>query len=403
MGRRRLALVLLIFMTGAGCTDRRTAEKPIAQAWTGPVTLKLRAELHPDSPAVGEVKHGEPLDVLQVRRRFVRVRSKSSSIQGWTEMRNLMGEEKMTELAQLAKEARKLPSMGEATVYEPLNVHTEPSRPSTSFYQLTEGVRVDVVGGRLAPRKTGQPPMPFRIEKQAPAPRKKRSSSKIPPVPRPAGPGLPANWIDLSKSTLPPEPPEPPPPPVPMEEWTLIRTKDKRAGWVLSRNLVMAIPDEVAQYSEGARITSYFPLGNVREEDGQMKHHWLWTTVRSKPVPYHFDSFRVFIYNLRRHRYETSLIERRVEGYYPVAVEETRPTKFSLILRGEDGQLHRKTWVLEGYLTRLIAEEPYEMPKEGIQSSDDGSDDEEEEDDLSEDGDQPSLVEKLKSMFRKTS
>ena len=34
-----------------------------------------------------------------------------------------------------------------------------------------------------------------------------------------------------------------------MEDWNLIRTKDGKAGWVLSRMLVMAIPDEVAQYS----------------------------------------------------------------------------------------------------------------------------------------------------------
>ena len=101
-----------------------------------------------------------------------------------------------------------------------------------------------------------------------------------------------------------------------LEDWSLVRTKDKRAGWVVTRNLVMAIPDEVAQYSEGARITSYFALADVQDGD-QIKHHWLWTTSRDTGRPYDFDSFRIFTYVLRKHRYETAYIERRVEGFYP--------------------------------------------------------------------------------------
>ena len=52
-----------------------------------------------------------------------------------------------------------------------------------------------------------------------------------------------------------------------MEDWNLVRTKDGKAGWVLSRMLVMAIPDEVAQYSEGARITSLFPSREPSEDE----------------------------------------------------------------------------------------------------------------------------------------
>jgi hypothetical protein len=144
-----------------------------------------------------------------------------------------------------------------------------------------------------------------------------------------------------------------------MEDWTLVRTKEGRAGWVLSRMLVMAIPDEVAQYAEGARITSYFPLAEVNDE-GQIKHHWLWTTIREDNVPYEYDSFRVFTYVLKRHRYETAYIERNVEGYYPSEATPGALPKFSLILRGADGKLYKKTWIMEGYMVRKVAEEPYE-------------------------------------------
>ena len=35
-----------------------------------------------------------------------------------------------------------------------------------------------------------------------------------------------------------------------MEDWSLVRTKDGQIGWVLTRNLDMSIPDEVAQYAK---------------------------------------------------------------------------------------------------------------------------------------------------------
>ena len=43
-----------------------------------------------------------------------------------------------------------------------------------------------------------------------------------------------------------------------MEDCNLVRSKEGRTGWVLTRALRMAIPYEVAQYAEGHRITAYF-------------------------------------------------------------------------------------------------------------------------------------------------
>jgi len=44
-----------------------------------------------------------------------------------------------------------------------------------------------------------------------------------------------------------------------------VRTKDGSVGWVLARNLYMSVPDDVAQYAEGKRITAYLALGDVRD------------------------------------------------------------------------------------------------------------------------------------------
>ena len=125
----------------------------------------------------------------------------------------------------------------------------------------------------------------------------------------------------------------------------------------------MAIPDEVAQYSEGKRITSYFSLGTV-DDEGQIKHNWLWTTIGAGTFDYDFDSFRVFIWNRKKHRYETAYIERRVEGYYPVWAQAGANPSFSLILKDDDGKLSRITYAFEGYLVHVIRREPFQPPSE---------------------------------------
>ncbi|MGH9632494.1 MAG: hypothetical protein ACRD7E_29665, partial [Bryobacteraceae bacterium] len=231
---------------------------------------------------------------------------------------------------------------------------------------------VEVLAQRPEPRIPLTSPIYFEIPKPEPPPRKtkkEKEESDLPPLPKPPAPALPANWLEISRTDLPPEEPqskpaeEPKKPekPVRMDQWALVRMPDGKTGWALAHMLVMAIPDEVAQYSEGKRITSYFDLGGVMDTElGEVKHNWLWTTIGSGSHPYQFDSFRIFIWNKRRHRYETSYIERNVKGYYPVeAVSGGVPT-FSLITEDKDGQLFKRKFVLEGYLVRMVDKQPWD-------------------------------------------
>jgi hypothetical protein len=362
---------LIAFLLLASCSSHPSSQPSFGIAYAGPTTLNLRKDLASKSGVVGSVKHGEKLDVLETRRRFVKVRSQQG-VEGWTDVNLLLTPQQMDDLRKLAESAAKLPSEGSATVYDALNMHADPNRQSPSFFQIPEAGSVEVIGHQIAPRfspASQNVPPPVRrtpLAKKSKGKETKRSGA-TPPSPVPPAP--PANWQSLSRphaSDLPgyraPETK-----PIPLDDWTLVRTKDGKVGWVLSRMLTMSIPDEVAQYAEGHRITSYLPLGDVKDkEKGVTQHNWLWTTVSSGQFPYEFDSFRVFVWSIKRHRYETAYIERNVEGYYPV---ETQPLAgqdekaFSLVLRDKDGKLYKRTYAFTGYRVRMTSKTPYDPPQ----------------------------------------
>jgi hypothetical protein len=307
--------------------------------------------------------------VIEYRHRMVKVRTEQGA-EGWTDTRQLLTPEQMDGLRGMAASASRFPSQGAATVFESLNLHTEPSRASPSFGQIPENGKADVIGHKLTPRVQGSEgsAMPTPVKPPAP-PRKKAkpksSQTKIGPPPQPAAPHPPQNWVALSVPKAEPQTPAPSPTPppavaeVPMDDWNLVRTPDGKVGWVLMRPLNMAIPDEVAQYAEGHRITSYFALGQVHDRD-VVKNNWLWTTIAKGGEPYEFDSFRVFVWSLKHHRYETAYIERNIVGHYPVQVSTAGSSpSFSVVLEGNDGVRYRKTYSFEGFHIRMVAREAY--------------------------------------------
>jgi hypothetical protein len=381
----------------ASCADQGGHAPSIGEAFVGPAILKIRRDIPLQSPVAATVKHGERLEVLQQRRRFLRVRTPSGA-EGWTDERQLLASGDMQKLKDLAKRALTMSAQGQATSFGDLNVHTQPARQSPSFLQVKENEKVDVLLHASTPRvelsrKPLIPPAPKKPkateEKKAP------KEAKYPPLAMPKPPGPPPNWLDLSKTNLSEdeetdderdekEPaPAVPQKPVATDDWSLIRNKSGESGWVLTRRLVMAIPDDVAQYAEGHRIVSYFSLGAVQDGD-EKKQNWLWTTIGDGSYPYDFDSFRVFIWSLRRHRYETAYIERNLHGYAPVVLRDVELSSakakgsdaglkypgFSVCMEKKDGQRYRRDYAFITNVVRFAGEHPCEaaIPQENLQS-----------------------------------
>lgn len=370
---RRFGFCFFGILILAGCSSHPPQQPSTGVAYAGPQILNLRKDLASKSAPVGTVKHAERLEVLETRRRFVKVRT-AEGVEGWTDSNLLLTPQQMDDLQRLSDSTAKLPSEGAATVYEPLNMHTEPNRQSPSFFQVPEGGSVEVIGHHLSPRVAPSAP-----PRAAPAARKSTSSNKKTKskesrqtaflLPLPRLPVPPANWVAISRPRLTDlsnagRPGAEAPAPAAMDDWNLVRMRDGKAGWVLARMLAMSIPDEVAQYAEGHRITAYVSLGDVKD-GSETKHNWLWTTQSSGPPPGEFDSFRVFVWSTRRHRYETAYIERNVKGYFPVEAEARPGQKekaFSLVLEDKDGRLYKRTYGFAGYHVRMISKVPYQLP-----------------------------------------
>ena len=364
--------VILLLESACGTGNPAAHAPAIGEAYAGPIALHLRSDIPLKSPTVATVKHGDKLDIVRIHRRWVEVRTSDGKV-GWTDSRQLLSPDDMKQLGDLSKQAEKLPSMGLATTFEALNMHGLPSRQSPGFMQLPEGAKVEVVEHKVTPR-TETAPAPLLTPIPKPKFQRRRGHGKeahaLPAPPAAQPPKPPVDWLEMSGVDSPGAPKRPvtpaePPKPVPMEDWYLVRTKDGKAGWVLARMVTMAIPDEVAQYAEGHRITSYFPLGTVTEDDGTQKHNWLWTTLRHTNEPYEFDSFRVFVWSRRHHRYETAYIERDVVGHYPVSVDTSGvDPSFTLILDDDNGKPMQNRYVFNGYRVNLTSSQPYNPPQQ---------------------------------------
>ena len=353
-----LAFATLMLTSCAPDVERTPS---IGDAYIGPATLNIRKDIDTKSAAVAVAHHGDHVEIIAQKRLWYKVRT-DKGVEGWTDDRQLLDSSQMARLKKLADETAGLPTQGKATTYDVLNVHAEPNRNSPSFVQVKEKETFDVITHRITARAAKLPKRALTRPKPKPtkAPKKmKKDPTGLPPPPPPPAPAPPTDWIALSRERGPLA--EADTPPAAQDDWTLIRTASGQSGWVLSSRVYMSIPDDVAQYAEGHRITSYFSIGTV-EDQGERKDIWLWTTAESLGQDFDFDGYRVFTWNRQRHRYETAYIQRHERGYLPVIAKQG---EFSVCVEDKTGARVRKSYTLIGNSVRPAGVRPCEVRAEG--------------------------------------
>ena len=378
MNRRRAPLVfgLLLCCALSGCSRFRPhpADNYVY------VTAKqnfLRDRVAAVSNRTGTVTNGEQLVVLEHARRWVKVRTPSGEI-GWIEERLTAPQDIADKFDALRKDHAKDPVVATATTSDEAYLHVSPGRLTDKLYLLTENGTLSLL---------------------------QRAS-----VTKPVTPG----------ATPPPTDPNAPPPGPVYEDWWLVRDAKGQTGWVYSRLLEVSAPDTLLRYAEGQRIVGAYILAHVDDPASGILDNG--NTITSIPeyvtvlspykagLPYDFNQVRVFIWNTKKHRYETGFSERNIVGYLPVKLGSSKdpygkgadaalllPTFTYRVLAADQpiptpdpttglikpGRTIAKTYRLEGNITRRILApgtppEPEAHPepdlrKEGRQESRQGS------------------------------
>ncbi|MDQ2711969.1 MAG: SH3 domain-containing protein, partial [Acidobacteriota bacterium] len=147
-----LSYFILLFLSGCGSQPQES----LAQAYIAPASVNLRSQLNQKNSNVAVLKHGDPVSIVDVRRRYVKVRT-SKGAEGWLDSLDLLSADDMQRVKRERQQNAGLPSEGAATAYETLNIHLDPSRKSPAFAQIAEGASVNILAHRLSPKAAAAP------------------------------------------------------------------------------------------------------------------------------------------------------------------------------------------------------------------------------------------------------
>ena len=267
------------------------------------VQVVLRDRVAAVFEKAGLVKNGDRVEVLEHDRHFVKVRTATGEM-GWMEQRFVVSEQVFNQLQRLTAENANDPVQAQGVTRNDTNLHVEPGRETEHLYQISAGEKLALLKrGTAAKPGAGAPPS----KKEAAA--EKASEKKA----APEASGNHKEVADENKGAV-ATAPRPA-----LEDWWLVRDSHGRVGWVLGTDGGYDIPLEVAQYAEGQRIVAYFVLNQVQDDDKKVAQYLTVLTEPKDGLPFDFNQFRVFTWNVKRHRYETAYRERS-EGMLPVKV-----------------------------------------------------------------------------------
>ena len=336
------------------------------------VQVVLRDRVAAVYEKAGVVKNGDRVEVLDHDRRFVKVRTASGQI-GWMEQRYLVSQQVFDELQKLTADNLNDPVQAKGVARNDTNLHVEPGRETEHLYQILAGEKLDVLKRGAADKNAAPAPHPAPPAPKPPATASEKTNSKAAKPsenPKPLANAPPPENPAPEKNSPPLPAAKPAGPPPVVEDWLLVRDTHARVGWVLARMVDLDVPLDVAQYAEGQRIVAFFVLNEVQDDDKKVPQYLMVLTEPKDGLPFDFNQFRVFTWNVRRHRYETAYRE-RIEGVLPVTVSHEDFGKegvlpmFTVKVLDDDGKTSERKYKLNTPIVRRVLA-PGEEPRHAV-------------------------------------
>jgi hypothetical protein len=305
-----------VLLTATGCN--RFHHEQHDTVYVSARQMYLHDRVAAVSNRVAEVTNGQPLEVLEHGRRFLKVKTEKNEI-GWIEERAVIDAKARDQFAQLGTQHKNDPVVANGTIRDDIYLHILPSREAEHFYLLAANAKVQLLVRASVPKEAAPGMAPVKPPDQAKAPSMPPGKAKVAPTsqtqkavaasPVPLKPGAPAVASDV--------------PPVVMQDWWLVRDEKGDTGWLLAGRIDVDAPDEIGTYAEGQRYVGAYVLKKVVDSEANTPNHEVpeYVTVLSPPkagLPYDFDQVRVFTWSLKHHRYETAFRIHPIVGYLPV-------------------------------------------------------------------------------------
>lgn len=308
----------------AGCSG--VSGGKVEYAWVASPEAALRDRVAAVYNKTGTVHNGERVQVLErlQSKRFVKIRSPRNE-EGWVQERYLASQQTWDQLEQLAAKYKDVPAQSVGVTRASVNLHVTPGRKTEHIYQLNENERVDLLARQLADRNAAPPPPPAPVRPAKKSEKEKaKDAEKEKEKDKESGSDLPIEDQAEKPSATPI-----------MEDWWLVRSSQKKVGWVLGRILFFDVPIEIGQYAGGQRIVAFFVLDEVQDKDKKVPEYLALMAENKDGLPDDFSQVRVFSWSLRKHRYETAYHE-RLPGMLPAAVgRENNVPIFTLHVKNE--------------------------------------------------------------------
>ena len=238
---------------------------------------------------------------------------------GWIDEKTIATQQTFDAFDALEHDHASDPTVASAVARDEVYLHLAPGRATERFYRLAEGEKLSLLkratlvkgGGPNPSAKAAQPKNAKQLAIPGAASGMKAASTP------PEASILPNPGTSAAAAA------DQPPPS--MEDWWLVRDAHGHVGWMLSRLMDVDVPDSIARYAEGQRIVGAYVLTKVNDPEAPQddKNIPEFVTVLSPykaGLTYDFDQVRVFIWNEKKHRYETAFREKNIEGYLPVEI-----------------------------------------------------------------------------------